>query len=725
LFLHPNFEGMKRNLLCLIIFSVLGTVQGTKPIFNSVIKNAIVSAGDSSWSLSPNHSGEKLKRQGELKSPLDKSLLLQLSGYSAFLNDPGIRQTAAFSPSVSGQFTLGNWGLGLDAGRLNAKTDGSIEDFYNKISPFGFAEYNKKSDKWKNTFFSIGPQYTLKFSLLRDKISKTEKGRLDITLALKAGLSKLSPPDMVVFDSAAKGVPLARYQAPDGYNGTKFNIKPGATFTWWIADNIGASLKMDFLVQTGGDEITTGYRDLSTVNFGTDPREIRYQVLKTQFTENTTSHTKGPSNFLNAGAGITYRLPFRKKDKPITEVRKDQEPEREYTRPFILTPSDGASVSDADSQNRVLISWLAVSPLPVEPVVYNVKIFKNENSAGKAQPITFSKPVFEKEITNRTSLIWTPDEKPAGGKYTVIVRATNQIGNPFGSNNGVSDPANFVSGQNDIDITIDSLEVGCCKDGKQPITIVVKNNLSNTNTILKKLTIMALNGNFGTPCPIDISSSVSPALPFSFLPSSTSISNGKASFLASIDCLNGVSNLIVKAEAERNTSLGMVSDNDLEADTLHCVCKACDKLKIEIGNPQHNLSQPLISSIFPIQVSPAKVTKVTATLVYFGFDPESDECAPCNKDSKNNGIILSATLAASGFASAGQTKGSNHVVWNSNTPAGTLLNGQFNFDIAIPPVVKCCAATFSYCIRFSFLFDDCTTCEKVICTRVIKEGCIK
>lgn len=187
-----------------------------------------------------------------------------------------------------------------------------------------------------------------------------------------------------------------------------------------------------------------------------------------------------------------------------------------------------------------------------------------------------------------------------------------------------------------------------------------------------------------------------------------------------------MNNLVVKAEGERNTPMGIVTDNDLESDTLNCICKECDNIKIEIPDKaQTSFSANTVTVNSPVSVTPKKVKKVTAEIVYFSFKPESEDCAPCNKDSKTYGNIISASLIASGFPTNALVPYGHEAVWNSNSNAGALLNGQFAFIVSVPPLVKCCSARIRYCVRYTFQFDDCTVCEKVVCYTINKEGCNK
>ncbi|NTW26681.1 MAG: hypothetical protein HGA37_18425, partial [Lentimicrobium sp.] len=489
-----------------------------------------------------------------------------------------------------------------------------------------------------------------------------------------------------------------------------------------------------------------------------------YQITRSPV---VTSTTKGPGNLLSFGAGISVKFGTGKPqagipvnntsvkvdtrtDVPVPAVepgapvagkqpevpvspaiveKKEEErkPDKDYTRPSILSPANGSNISTSEAKKPVILNWTPVlPPPPAGNVVYQVKLVEVSTNQTADQAIRSNKALLDKSIDAATSTSWSPPQATSGEakNYAWNVRATDKSGKPYGENNGTSETAAFMMGQNDIDISIDSLSVDCCKDGKQLVKITVKNNLPNANTVLKKIWIMAVNGNFGIPYPVDITGMVSPPLPFSFLPSSASVSQGRLNLTASIDCIKDIKTIVLKAEGERNTNLGLVTDNDLEADTLKCICTDCDNIVIEMPeNVVHNYTGNSVSMTTPVLVSPKKVTKVTADVVYFSFTPESEECAPCNKDSKAFGNLVSASLNANGFPVAAAIPYGHEAVWTSNNPGGVNLNGQFSFNITMPPLVKCCSAKVRYCIRYSFQFEDCTVCDKVICYSFNKKGC--
>ncbi len=710
--------------------------------------------------------------------PKKPELILNLNANEGSAASPGVSGDLRIIPNIGVQFKIGNLGLGLDAGMFSSSPDFNYDTYYQQIDSLGFI-YEHSNDKWKSRYITLGPQYTLHFSpkpkstgarSFSTALSSGSAGSagMDLTFSLKFGVTKNKPPDISIYDSVAPFTIIASYQAPDGYKQNAFSIKPAVAFIYWFNDRFGANVSMQYMIVTGQDEFTTGYRDLSHINWDLQQREIRYQVMKAPVTASTT--TSGPGNMFSIGAGVNVKFGLKEKphgdipmqpevpsqpgaakpgttalnsgnkpadqktvNEPVTKSNKqdpEKEKEKEYIRPSILSPANGSTVTAAELEKGVLLQWTAVAPPPPGQVFYHVKLFEVADGQQADQATRSNKAVFEKNVTNLTQTSFSKSKSVnAQGKqpqYTWTVQATDPGGKPYGSNNGMSEVSTFMVGDNDIDIAIDSLNVECCKDGKQLIKFTIKNNLPNTNTVLKKIIITAVNGNFGMPYPMDISAMVSPPLPYSFLPSSTSLSQGRMNFTASVDCNINMNNLVLKAEAERNTNMGLVTDNDLETDTLNCICHECDKIKITIPEKAETSYAPgSITLNTPVSVSPKKVKKVTADIIYYSYIPKSDDCAPCDKDSKTFGNFISASLNAPGFPANGAVPYGHEATWSSNSNSGALLNGQFSINISAPPLVKCCSAKFRFCIRYTFQFEDCTVCEKVVCYTINKEGCNK
>lgn len=420
------------------------------------------------------------------------------------------------------------------------------------------------------------------------------------------------------------------------------------------------------------------------------------------------------------GAAMPQRILCEEVCKPFSIKAED---EQTYQAPQLISPADGTVISKTAAKSPVTFRWVPVVPKPKVDVVYKVRIIEIRKGQTATSAMQAGGPIFEKEVINQTQLAGVSlsqlpiakDSKYGWYVQALSVQAANKAGFSFGENNGTSGPASFMVGENDIDIYIDSLKVECCANSRQLIKLTIRNGEPNTNTILRKLFITAVNGNSGLPYPLDISSSVIPPLPFSFLPSSTSVSQGRKNFTASVPCNLNMNILIIKAYGDRVTGLGTVDDNDLEADTLQCRCTDCDSINLNLPEQGTFTSDSTLWMTTPVSASPGIIKSIKAQLVYFEHKPESDDCVPCNRDSKDWGNFISATLSDTDFNNIAILNYGHEVQWNSTNGTGSNLNGIFKFNISLPPLVKCCKLNIKFCIRYIFEFEDCIVCEKLVC----------
>ena len=148
-----------------------------------------------------------------------------------------------------------------------------------------------------------------------------------------------------------------------------------------------------------------------------------------------------------------------------------------------------------------------------------------------------------------------------------------------------------------------------------------------------------------------------------------------------------------------------------------CKCDACDEKKVKIniqpsnnivinGNNTITLNQPISITTTPLKL----VKSIKAELVYFDFTPESEDCLPCNKDSKTFGNF---------------DNGTHSQQWNYTPPKNFTNPTTVPVTITLPPTVKCCDATVRWCIRWVVTFEDCTVCNKLVCYEKKKDGCGK
>ncbi|MFZ1306897.1 MAG: hypothetical protein WAR80_13725 [Ferruginibacter sp.] len=370
------------------------------------------------------------------------------------------------------------------------------------------------------------------------------------------------------------------------------------------------------------------------------------------------------------------------------------------TAPKLSAPADAKSFAPKDMSAPVLFRWTPVVPKPQEPVTYRLRVWQLMQGQSGSQAMKTNPPIITRDVADITeasiSGIYTgPCRPPYLCDYIWEVQALNREGKPICSNEGKSEAWSFKI-QNNIDIQIDSLKVGCCEKGKQTIYIKVRNNLATpVNIVAIKYKVNGVGASITL-------SPTSPVIP------QTIAGNTFKVFTASIECNPAINFLKFLVDAE-DVADPDNKETEVKSDTLRCACTACDEKNFILNAPPPGnitISNNTITFNQPITVTttPAKTIKsIKAELVYYEMVPENDMCIPCNKDAATYGHF---------------TNGINSLDWNG--PQQSL-----NINITTPQLTPCCSAVFKWCIRYKIEFKDCTTCNKLVCYEKKKEGCEK
>jgi hypothetical protein len=387
---------------------------------------------------------------------------------------------------------------------------------------------------------------------------------------------------------------------------------------------------------------------------------------------------------------------FKVEDNSVTEC----------SPPKLSAPEDGKKFTDKDMSAPVLFRWTPIVPKPQEPVTYRLKVWQLMQGQNSTQAMRTNKPIVTKDVADITeatiSGIYTgPCKPPYLCDYIWEVQALNREGQPFCTKNeGKSEAWNFKV-QNNIDIQIDSLKVGCCENGKQSIYIKVRNNLATpVNIVAIKYKVNGVGASITL-------SPTSPVIP------QTIAGNTFKVFTATIECNPAINFLKFLVDAE-DVADPDNKETEVKSDTLRCACNLCDEKNFTLNAPAPGnitISNNTITFNQPITVATipgATVKTIKAELVYFEMVPENDMCIPCNKDAATYGHF---------------TNGTNTQEWNKPIPQSV------NINITTPQLTPCCSANFKWCIRYKIEITDkdgnCFTCNKLVCYEKKKEGCEK
>lgn len=236
------------------------------------------------------------------------SLNVSLNANGGTSSSSGVDNSLSFNPSLGIAIHWKNFGIGLDAGTFNTKPNFDFDAYAAPLQDLDFLTVENTKSNWTSTYFMLGPQYTIPLNPSPNKESGRHTpfhNKLTFTLALKGGLTINKAPEFSVTDTSTPPKSIASYTAPQDYKANAFSLKPSIGFAYWINENLALTANAQYLIQTGQQEFTTGYRDLSNVNLAPPVSPIQFQEAIATAPKVMTN-TKGPENYMSFGFGITY-----------------------------------------------------------------------------------------------------------------------------------------------------------------------------------------------------------------------------------------------------------------------------------------------------------------------------------------------------------------------------------------------------------------------------------
>lgn len=364
--------------------------------------------------------------------------------------------------------------------------------------------------------------------------------------------------------------------------------------------------------------------------------------------------------------------------------------------PANVFPEDKKKLTQREAKAPVTFKWTNTAT-PGTSAAYKLRVWQLMQGQNASQAMKTNNPIITRRVSDANEvtingILTGPCKPPYLCDFVWNVDMIDASGKTLCS----GEPTVYKIANNDIDIQIDSVKVECCKDGKQNVYIKLKNNLA-TPVKVTQIKIDKVNGVTTSIVP----SPLTPVLPF-IIPG-----NGTQAFTGQINCIDTAKIIRFFVAAEDPVD-NAITETEVEADTLHCACDACDEKHFVMNVPdpgQINTTANSISfnqSITIVATPPKTVKTIKAELVYFEMIPENDQCIPCDKDARLYGHF---------------TNGTNSQLWNGP---------QSNLNITITtPVTPCCSTVFRWCIRYKVEFSDCTVCSKVICYEKKKAGCVQ
>jgi len=386
----------------------------------------------------------------------------------------------------------------------------------------------------------------------------------------------------------------------------------------------------------------------------------------------------------------------------------------ECSTPKLAEPADGKKFTAKDMSAPITFRWTPVTPKPSAPVVYKLRVWQLMQGQNGQQAIRSNKPVAEREVVDQSEvavsgILTGPCKPPYLCDFVWEVQALTREGKPAcDKNEGKSDIYSFKI-QNNIDIQIDSVKVGCCEKGVQSIYIKVKNNLaSGVNIVAVKYKINGVGASINL-------SPISPTLP------QLVVGNGTVTFTAQIECNPNINFLKFLVDAEDVTDPDN-KETEVRSDTLNCICNACKDIKIQPNEKDKpTVTSTAITQNINFVTGPGKVKSVKMDLVWFEFVPESDDCLVCTTPSAQMGNFSGGTINGVGGSGAG----THGLSWNFSPPKDMNGGVALQYNISYPKMVACCGAKAKWCIRYTVTYENCVTCSIVACYETAVKGCNK
>ena len=394
----------------------------------------------------------------------------------------------------------------------------------------------------------------------------------------------------------------------------------------------------------------------------------------------------------------------------------------EIMPPVNVFPEDKKSISLDDAKGSITFKWKPVDPKQTG-ITYKLRVWQLMQGQTTKQAIATNQPLALLDVDGNgradaltdgiiRHIITGPCKPPYMCDFVWNVQALNKEGKPVGSNNGTSEPTVFMVTQ--YIIQLDSIKVACTAN---PSVYTFSYTITNPNPGTAKLTNLVVTSSVAAGATI---TGFTPPL------NTTIASGAPLTITGTINTSLPLTNICIGAEITDVVNTFWKASRDTCINVAPCKCDACDEKKTNInivptnnivinGNNTVTFNQPVTITTTP----PKLIKSIKAELVYFEFVPESEDCLPCNKDSRTFGNFDNGTLAATG----GTGGGTHSLQWNFSPMKNFAGGNTAAITITLPPTVGCCSATIRWCIRYVVTFEDCTVCNKLVCYEKKKQGC--
>jgi hypothetical protein len=400
--------------------------------------------------------------------------------------------------------------------------------------------------------------------------------------------------------------------------------------------------------------------------------------------------------------------------------------QQSYSPPQNLVPVDGQVLNEKETTKPIVLRWTPVVPKPKEDIVYKIRLYEFQPGQNKAVVLKSTQPVDILEVKNQTQTTFKLSKRYNGIIWNVEAVGVEKLQGGAPKNYGTSEATSFRSVPSDctVDIKIDSIKCTPLRDmfGNQIYQVYVSLNNTGPNPLLFNSAVNIANNPYAVTETYYLKYLQSNAFHFpttATMPASVPI--GISSFNTQVSLLSTETKLRLRLHLYDNINIS--SCNPIDSLPLpNCACNPCKDKLTSFGTGTTTYTNNSISMVSTVTHGPTKVIKVSAQIVDFERLGEYG-CLKCTKDSKEFGNYTGGSLNSNGghIVNGGIGYG-KQIQWQFTTP--TAVSGfSYDLQMMVPPIteVSCCKDSIKFCIRWSFMDENCVTCDTLICTVVTRE----
>ncbi len=145
----------------------------------------------------------------------------------------------------------------------------------------------------------------------------------------------------------------------------------------------------------------------------------------------------------------------------------------------------------------------------------------------------------------------------------------------------------------------------------------------------------------------------------------------------------------------------------------------CCKDLLKKIQEQHTVGNDVLNVNLNLTAGPKKLKQVSVSLVKFEVKHPKD-CDVCVRDPKYFGNIVPGNASLPWSTTPANVPFTHMLQWKDSLGADWSNGHQLSFSVPLPPrsPIACCCDTITYCLRYTFMDENCVMCDTTICYTV-------